>query len=247
MIRPFATATSPRTPRSSAPELDTGWTPGPSRPTLERGTVHVWRASLQRASDAPLDTLSRHEWDRAARFRHDRDGLLWARSRGVLRALLGRYLALAPGAVELALEQNGKPALGGAAAACVSFNLSHSGALALYAFSRSSPVGVDVQVARGREIHEPAIARRAFGAAEAARLAGLDGEQREREFLRAWTRHEALLKCRGEGIWSPPGAHRERRDGPPPWSIQLDPGEGAEGALAAERRPLALQRLEWRG
>lgn len=55
----------------------------------------------------------------------------------------------------------------------LSFNLSHSEGLALYAFAADTFVGADVEVTR-RPIDEPAIAARALGAHEARRLEGLD-------------------------------------------------------------------------
>ena len=136
----------------------------------------------------------------------ERDGHLWARGRGALRALLGRYLSCDPRALRFANELHGKPALLREArlpdpprreptTARLPFNMSHSQRLALYAFAEAGPVGVDVEVPR-RAIDEVALAARAFGPAEARRLEGLDAARRGQEFLRAWVRHEAQLKCR---------------------------------------------------
>jgi hypothetical protein len=118
------------------------------------------------------------------------------RSRGVLRALLGRYLQLDPSTLRFNLGPHGKPALLGGGPA---FNLSHSGTLAVYALSASAEVGVDVQLDL-RQIDEAAIARRFLTAADARALAQLPPPERRTEFLRAWVRHEAALKCRGSGF-----------------------------------------------
>ena len=85
------------------------------------------------------------------------------------------------------------------ASTALSFNLSHSGHLALYAFSKAGAVGVDVEVAR-RGLDVVAIAARAFGAAEARRLRGFAPAIRKEEFRRTWVRHESALKCWGTGI-----------------------------------------------
>ena len=74
----------------------------------------------------------------------------------------------------------------------------------------AGPVGVDVEVPR-RAIDEVALAARAFGPAEARRLEGLDPAVRAQEFLRAWVRHEAQLKCRGTGIGGAPAGASGRR------------------------------------
>jgi 4'-phosphopantetheinyl transferase len=176
------------------------WAPGPLQPLLEEGAVHVWRANLSMvASDALGELLCNAERARAERFVNARDAELWRRSHGLLRALLGRYLRQDPRSLRFVTGEHGKPALIGDGAPELAFNMSHSGELALYAFSRAGAVGVDVEVAR-RPIDEIAIAKRTLGASEAARLQALDPKTRRQEFLRAWTRHEAELKCLGVGI-----------------------------------------------
>jgi 4'-phosphopantetheinyl transferase len=205
------------------------------RVALADGSVHVLRADLRLVSDDVLGWLQASERERAARFARERDGLLWARSRATLRGLLGRYLEIEPQAIEFRLGKHGKPALIGPA---MSFNLSHSGPLALYAFCSAGPVGVDVQAPRARPINAAALAERAFGAAEARRLERIEPAQREREFLRAWVRHEAALKCRGTGIWrgSRPRA-AVASGGSAPWVIELELGTSATAALAVHERP----------
>ena len=71
--------------------------------------------------------------------------------------------------------------------------------MALYAFGAVGDVGVDIEVGP-RPIDEVAIACRAFGRAEARRLAMLDPLTRAREFRRAWVRTEAAAKCLGTGL-----------------------------------------------
>ena len=120
--------------------------------------------------------------------------------------------------------------------------MSHSGSLALYAFTQAGAVGVDVQVGRGR-IDHVAIAARAFGAEPARRLEGLAPSKREREFLRAWVSHEALLKCRGTGIGGTRASRGAR--GREPWIAQLYPGPQASGAIALEQPPRVMRCWDW--
>src|SRR5439155_26737943 len=140
----------------------------------------------------------------------------WKQARGVLRALLGRYLGCDPRSLRFALEPGGRPILAshavrrnahgatepkrdGASSPALAFNISHSGPLALYAVSDSGPIGVDIEVA-GPQRNELAVAARALGPAAARRLEGLEPAAGEREVLRAWTAYEARLKCAGSGI-----------------------------------------------
>ncbi len=209
--------------------------------------MHVWRVDLEAVDDEVLVCLSPDERERAARILNARKARLWGHSRGVLRTLLGRYVELAPNAVGFAADASGKPVLAAAAhpgawprRAHLHFNMSHSGSVALYAFTPIGAVGVDVQVGRGR-IDEVAIAARAFGAERARRLEGLAPSRREREFLRAWVRHEALLKCRGTGV----GGTRAGACGREVWIAQLYPGPLASGAIALEQPPRVMRCWDW--
>jgi 4'-phosphopantetheinyl transferase len=230
------------------------WRPGPARPRLADGAVHVWRADLTALGNELADLLSPAERARAQRMRRERDRQLWARGRGVLRALLGRYLASDARALRFTTEARGKPVLLGdgedsaagdspparATAARLSFNLSHSQGLALYALTEIGPIGVDVEVAR-RAIDEVALAARAFGPAEARRLQRLDAARRSQEFRRAWVRREAELKCRGTGIGVAVGGS----GGPGPWTAELDVGPQAACAVALAGSPRELRCWDW--
>ena len=211
------------------------WAPGPLHPLLSEGAVHVWRADLTAVSDDLLELLGAEECARAQRIPRKRDRQLWKRAHGVLRTLLGRYLQMDPSTLRFADGAHGKPAL---LDDPLSFNISHSGQLALYAFAQGGAVGVDVELVR-RPIDEVAIAARAFGPAEARRLEALEPAIREREFLRAWVRVEAELKCRGTGIGA--GNEGPRDDDPWLWLAELEVGPRAAGAVALEHPPRELR------
>jgi 4'-phosphopantetheinyl transferase len=229
------------------------WKPGPLQPRLAEGEVHVWRADLSAVSDDVVELLSIEERARAERLLSPRRRRLWTRAHGVLRALLGRYMDTDPRALGFTAGAHGKPALlddemGSIAMvesaserpARPSFNLSHSGHLALFAFAGTGDVGIDIDVPR-RPIDEVAIAARAFGSAEARRLEVLDPAIREREFLQGWVRHEAQLKCFGTGI----SGAAEAGHGREPWVAELQIGQRAAGAVAAGWAPEELRCWDW--
>ncbi len=237
------------------------WRRGPLRPRLSPGEVHVWRAQLDRLGDRK-GLLSETERERERQIVSERDRQLWARSRSVLRVLLARYLDTDPEQVPLAVGANGKPCLrqahddreaGGAQA--LHFNLSHSGELALYAFSSSWPVGIDVELAHveheGRRRDHVALARRVFGEHEAGRLQALAPASREREFLRLWTRYEAALKRAGQGIGAGMDAGDVDVSGVQgsAWIVELDLGVDGAAALAGAQAAsaLLLWKFSWTG
>ncbi len=177
------------------------WTAGsasslPDR--LEPSVVHVWRGSLDqdaavRHALEPL--LSSDERERAAAFRFDRHRHRYVVGRGLLRSLLGRYLGADPRSLVFAYGDRQKPTL----ADGPFFNLAHADATVLYAFSSSFEVGVDV------EHVQPALdglelAERFFSVRERETLRTLDGDRRAGAFLACWTRKEAFVKARGDGL-----------------------------------------------
>jgi 4'-phosphopantetheinyl transferase len=219
---------------------DDAWAPGPVSPQLADGAVHVWRADLAVVAEDLGKLLCSEEQARAERVVDERSGELWRRSRGLLRELLGRYLQRDPSSLRFSIGEHGKPALAEDSPPTVSFNMSHSGRLALYAISNAGSVGVDVEIAR-RPTDEVAIAARVLGASEAARLRALDPKTRRREFLRAWTRYEAELKCLGTGIGDTDGGIERAR----PWVADLELGQGATGAVASTRAARDLRCWGW--
>ncbi len=214
------------------------WTPGPASPLLADGAVHVWRADLQDVSDDLCVALSTDERQRAERFLRERNGQLWRRSRALLRTLLGRYLHEDPSALHFDIGAYGKPELIDHAA--LSFNLSHSRQQALYAFAAPGPVGIDVEGPR-RAFDAVAIAARELGSEQAQRLNALPPSERQHEFLRAWVRHEAELKCLGLGL----GAADRRPDTSFLWIEELQLGPDVVAALAAPERPSELRCWQW--
>jgi 4'-phosphopantetheinyl transferase len=237
---------------ATSPPPHQPWERAPHQPTLTEGVLHVWRAELSAVPDDLDGLLSTAERTRAERFLRARDRQLWMRAHGVLRALLGRYLDCDPQTLNIATGAHGKPALVEDRPSSSTpqptrptrprpaFNLSHSGQVALYAFTQASAVGVDIELAR-RSINEVTIAARTFGSAEAKRLQALDASSREREFLRLWARHEAALKYRGTGIGQPGARQRDRE----PWVTELDVGPRAAAAVAVPEPPCELRCWDW--
>lgn len=179
------------------------WTGPTAWPSLGSDEVHLWRASL----DAPagetelLDrVLSADERARADRFRFERDRRRYVIARGVLRSLLGGYLQTGPATVRFQYGRYGKPALGDEDGGdALGFNLSHSEDVALYAISRGRALGVDVERVRPN-FGGMAIAERFFSPREVAALRSLPHHEQSAAFFRCWTRKEAYIKARGDGL-----------------------------------------------
>lgn len=243
---------------------DSLWEPPPPSLTLSYDRVDVWRVPLEmpeRERD-PLETgLSIEERARASRFRHSVDRARFVAAHGALRAILGRCLGVEPGCLRFSYGRFGKPALGGPLGAnSVEFNLSHSGDLALVAASFGRRLGIDLErIDASRSGQE--IAERFFSTREIAALRALPRERQTDAFVACWTRKEAYLKARGDGLSFPldrfsvsvspeePASLLDCGDDETQrWVLQdLSPAAGWAAALAVEGRGWRLRRWRWRG
>lgn len=173
---------------------------------LPEDEVQLWRIDLETlgADESRWQKLlSSDESMRAARFHFLRDRQRFIASRAVLRIVLAAYLAADPGGLSFSYSKKEKPSLGPPhAGSGVTFNVSHSGGIALFAFARQRDIGVDVEQVR-RDFDVEAIARRFFSARERAQLAAISQEERVDAFFRCWTRKEAYIKATGDGLSLP--------------------------------------------
>jgi phosphopantethiene--protein transferase domain len=144
--------------------------------------------------------LSADEWQRAARFRFDRDRHYFLLVRSVLRRLLAHHLGIRPDEVRLAFNPWGKPLLFGVQDGMgLSFNVSHTHGLACIALTRDYRIGVDVERIRPvREYTE--IAQSFFTAKEFTAIKTRAATEQQAFFFSLWSRKEACLKASGEGL-----------------------------------------------
>jgi len=190
------------------------WPRADGPPPLATGELHLWLVDGDDWRDCAWDAvLSADELARTSRYRHAVDRDRARAGRGLLRRLLGDYLGTPPAAVTIETGTFGKPRLAGDADdTTIAFNASGSAHVALYAFTRGTAVGVDIEAfanapgATGKTLLSPrtvqSMATR-FAADEAALIHGLPEADAAAAFLRLWTCKEACLKCGGTGLQTP--------------------------------------------
>jgi 4'-phosphopantetheinyl transferase len=238
----------------------------PSSFQLASDEVHSWCAGL----DVPADTSARlyatltpDERTRSARFQFERDRQRFIVARGVLRDLLGRYLQAKPREITFAYNAFGKPDLSPVFGSRLKFNLSHSAGLALIAIAADSNVGVDLECIRA-QCDYAEIARHFFSTVEVDQLHALPSHLYAEAFFNCWTKKEAYLKARGEGLSIPLNSfsvplttdpaltcvdlYRAPSDNVPAkrWSLcTLQPAPGYIGALAIGGSGWRLRQWQW--
>lgn len=208
--------------------------------------VELWRGSLEPATPEAVSffesLLSADEIARASRFFFERDRRRVIVSRGMLRLMLARYTGRRPSELRFHFGPNGKPALVRELGdPVIHFNVAHSDDLALYAFTTAGEVGIDVE--RVRELPEwEEIAITCFSPSETERIRAVSQAARGKEFLRAWTSHEAALKLSGLGLGGEQMMFDTRCSALAatagraiqPQIYRVDPGAGFVGALAVD-------------
>jgi 4'-phosphopantetheinyl transferase len=233
-------------------------------PLPEGDEAQVWIGLLSEVSPSLPDLerfLSAEEKGKAARFLRAEDRSRYVAAHGMLRHILARYLSVAPAGLEFAHSAFGKPALDRRAGQpAITFNLAHSGDAIACAVALDHRIGVDIEAVR-TDLDIMGVAEGQFSDREAAALRTIDPSERTEAFFRCWTRKEAYVKARGEGLGLPLNqfAVAFGREEPPRmqwaaddpaaptrWSMfDLDSSPGYAGAVVVEGLSVRLRRLRW--
>jgi 4'-phosphopantetheinyl transferase len=238
------------------PAAEHGRLPAPSE------WIDCWAVALEDLPEGVdceiFALLSPDERRRAARFRFDHHRWRYVRAHAALRLLIERYTGRPAQEAIIVAERNGRPVLGHPLGG-PHFNLSHSGTVALMAFTFAAPVGIDVEEIRPVPDFTD-LARRYFAAREVAELLALAQDRSLSGFFATWTRKEAFVKALGLGLSYPLDAFET---GPPngspslarasgaaydDWSLsELRPASCVIGAVAIGRSKIGIrcQRAGW--
>jgi 4'-phosphopantetheinyl transferase len=168
----------------------------------------------------------------------------------VRREILSSYLGVAPAQLRFRAGEHGKPALADPPVP-LRFNASASGGLGLLGVSAAGEVGVDIEVIR-RELDWRPLAADCFTRAESMALLSLARHAGRNAFFRCWTRKEAYVKARGEGLSLPLDGFEvslDRAGGAERvgawWVREVDPAPGYAAAVAGDGDPPRLTCRRW--
>jgi 4'-phosphopantetheinyl transferase len=231
--------------------------------TAKTRDLEVWLISCGSSpgNDCSGELLSPDERERADCFRRDLDRKRFRVVHTAMRMILAEYLNVGPREVLFSSAKGMKPEFDSRfSGAGIQFNLSHSSELALLAVARGARVGVDIEWMKP-EFPIDEIAARFFSAAEISVLKTLPADERVEAFFSCWTRKEAYIKARGEGLSLALdsfdvafGSKRavalvQVRDNPGEvsrWSMyDLNVPKGYKAALVAEGKAHCLRQFEW--
>jgi 4'-phosphopantetheinyl transferase len=168
-------------------------------------TAEVWWARRSDAATRFETLLDEVEHERLSAYRRDEDRERFLVGCALAKAAVAAYTGEPVDAVRLNRtcdacgKPHGKPRLAGGE---LELSVTHSGELVGVAFAAGRPVGLDVEQLTDR-FRAAELEGMVLSDAESAALARLGPCDRERAFLVAWTRKEALTKAAGAGLRLP--------------------------------------------
>jgi 4'-phosphopantetheinyl transferase len=157
--------------------------------------IDVWQVDLDAVK--PDDRLlADDEKSRAGRFADGTDARRYRAGRTWLRTRLSEYTATEPGDIGFRYGRYGRPTIT-ASDQALEFSLAHSGPKAVLAIGWKKPIGVDIERWQS-SLFDPSWARLVLSASELALIDAAD--DKDRMFLKCWTRKEAYSKVSGMGL-----------------------------------------------
>ncbi|PKQ44147.1 4'-phosphopantetheinyl transferase family protein [Confluentibacter flavum] len=185
---------------------------------LSSGMVDVWYIDVNNCKkQIPYYTslLSTDEKLKADKFKFINDKNIFIVARGVLRVLLAKYLSINPKKVEFKYGDFGKPETINNQS--INFNISHSGKMAIFGFTKSHDIGVDIEEIKNNfDVLD--IANNFFSKKEIEFLNNFPTEDQTEGFYRCWTRKESFIKAKSIGLSYPLDS----------FSVSIDSHESAE-------------------
>jgi 4'-phosphopantetheinyl transferase len=134
---------------------------------------------------------------RAARFRFREDRARFLLGRGLVRTHLGSCFEQPAETIEFAYTDRGRPFFPHDKK--IHFSISHTHDLVALGLTRGAHIGVDLEHLRP-PADLPELAKRILSADDLRTFQALPETEIAPAFFRAWTRKEAYLKARGEGL-----------------------------------------------
>jgi 4'-phosphopantetheinyl transferase len=180
--------------------MQSNWITPQSAHALQPSEIHVWRVFISDfipQLNQYWQLLNSSEQQQAKKFikpiHQDRFIII----HGILRKILANYLKVEPTAINFITNEFGKPSL--SSHESLNFNISHSANVALLAFTKNHPIGVDVEFNR-QNVEIAEITTRFFTPKEANSINNLPIELQLERFFTYWTCKEAFIKAIGKGL-----------------------------------------------
>jgi 4'-phosphopantetheinyl transferase len=172
-------------------------------PQLAPNQLHLLVASLESLAkyrEQAFAVINPDEQCRAERFINPRHGDNFRIVRGTLRMCLSTYLHLPAQDIQFDFNEYGKPEISPAQnQQALQFNVSHSHHMAAFIFGNRKKVGVDIEFNKPLK-NLSGLANHVCSPQELEEFNTMEHAQRQDAFFHLWTRKEAFIKAKGQGL-----------------------------------------------
>ena len=172
-------------------------------PELGHNQLHLMVDSLESLAnnrDRTFAVINPEEENRAERFINTQHGENFRLVRGTLRLCLSTYLDMPADMIRFEFNKYGKPKITlSQNPKALRFNVSHSQRMAAFIFSTGKSVGVDIEFIKPIK-NMSRLADHVCSAQELQEFNAMDQQLRQDAFFRLWTRKEAFIKAKGQGL-----------------------------------------------
>lgn len=170
---------------------------------IKENEAHIWfgKITTEALSIQKFhNLLSPDERERAIKFKFAKHRNQFTWCRGLLRYLSGHYLNVLPESILFKYGEYGKPYYD--ISTTLKFNVSHSGIYGLLGFSLNAELGVDIEEIKPH-FNVLEIAQNFFSELEIKTLKKISSERQNEAFYSCWTRKEAFIKAKTQGLTFP--------------------------------------------
>jgi 4'-phosphopantetheinyl transferase len=174
-----------------------------SPPPLVANQLHLMVTSVDELAENLERTaavIDSEERARADRFINTAHGDNYRLVRGTLRLCLAEYTGMPAEAIRFIANQYGKPEIAPEQnQQALQFNISHSHRMTAFLFSLRKSVGVDIEFIKPLK-NMSGLAQHVCSPEELEEFNTLEKAQQQDSFFRLWTRKEAFIKAKGQGL-----------------------------------------------
>lgn len=200
------------------------WETPPQNLSLKNSEIHIWLINIDDFTQHLQffsNFLSPEELLRASKYRGDNLQNNFIINRGLLRAILAKYLPTNPHEIEFNYQSKGKPFIINSNPNQIKFNLSHKNKYTIYSICNND-LGIDIEAIRSN-INVEDIAKRFFTAHEYNKLCRFSAAKQLEYFFQLWTAKEAYLKAIGEGLSGGLNSiNLSKKDNDKTWRIEIN-------------------------
>jgi len=166
---------------------------------LRTNDFHIWQVALtpnRQILELCKSVLSTEEQKRVKWLKFEYDKTKYVISKGILRLLLADYLNINTSEISISRQRKGKPFVNNDNT--LFFNMSDSGELCVFAFTRVGEIGIDIEKKRILPDLDDLIQKNLTK--QEINIINKEPSEKNLNFLRFWTIKEAYLKAIGEGM-----------------------------------------------